>query len=134
MRKRITIEVDEVAFPWLTGFIATMEHALKCQFNVSIRDIDEAGHEVGARPDRSTVRYHAIAGREALTALGDKTIIGLIFAHLCEKGARTAKEIQVEKPFNMKTIVASIYRLREMGLVEGQKIDGIEQTSGGWGT
>ena len=133
MLRRITIEVEDNEFPWLMGFIVTMEHALGKVFSPIVKEVIN-GREVTDRPDRSMVKYMAIAGREALASLGDATIIGIIYAHLCDNGPKTAKEIQAVKPFNMKTIVASIYRLRQMELVQGQKIDGIEQTSGGWGT
>jgi len=122
MLRRVTIEVEDDAFPWLMGFVATMEHALHRQFQPVVREVVN-GQAVSDKPDQSRIRYAAIAGREALAALGDSTIIGIIFAHLVDNGPKTAKEIQQEKPFNLKTIVASIYRLKQMELVEGREIN-----------
>ena len=123
MTRRITFELDEVAFPWLMGFIATMEHALKIAIKVSIKDMDEGGTLSSPHGgDRSTVKYAALGGRDALTALGESTIIGLIFAHLLDHGPQTAKEIGQGKPFNKKTIEASLWRLRHQGLITTEEI------------
>ena len=123
MTRRITFDLDEAAFPWLMGFIATMEHALHIAIKVSMKELDEAGAMVGPNGgDRSTVKYATLGGRDALTALGESTIIGLIFAHLLDHGPQTAKEIGQGKPFNKKTIEASLWRLRHQGLITAEEI------------
>ena len=124
MIRRIAFELDEVAFPWLMGFIATMEHALKIAIKVTIKEVDEDGHISSPSGDRSTVKYAVAGGREALKALGYTTIIGILFAHLCDHGPMTAKELAASKPYNKKTIESTLWKLRHMDLIQSQGVEG----------
>lgn len=120
MKRKVTFEVDDTVYRWIIGFIAMVEHATGQALSPVIKEIRE-GQEV--IPDRSTVRYHAVGAREAVEALGERTIVGIIYSHLLDQGPKTAKEIRAEKGFNMKTIEATIYRLRQMDLVQSQEIE-----------
>ena len=119
--RKVILEVNDEMYKWVMGFVAMCEHATGESINIMVKEVGDEAAETEAR-DRSTVRYAAIGDRSALTALGEKTIIGIIFAHLLDNGPKTAKEIGRDKPFNMKTLVASLWRLRQQGLIESQVI------------
>ena len=120
MRRKVIFDVDEPTFKWLMGFTAMFQHGTGQALNMVIKEIREGGE---LQPERATVKYHAVGGQDALAALGERTIIGLIFAHLLEHGPKTNREIMLEKSFNRNTVEASIYRLRTQGLVESREID-----------
>lgn len=119
--RKVILEVNDEMYKWVMGFVAMCEHATGESINILVKEVGDTS-ETELR-DRSTVRYAAIGDRSALAALGEKTIIGIIFAHLLDNGPKTAKEIGREKPFNMKTLVASLWRLRQQGLIESQVIE-----------
>ena len=118
MKYKISVELDEVqyqGFRAILGVIGAM----------SIVQVEGDGHEVVkvkeavVKPDQSTVKYVAkVDLQEALKDLGDKTVVGLIYAYLVEAGPMTQKEIKLSRPWKPKTIESCLYMLRHKGFVE----------------
>ena len=72
----------------------------------------------------ATVQYRAIAGAEALMAIGEHTVRGIIYAHLLACGPCTEKDIRVAKKgsYTRKSVESVLHQLKTMGVVVGQPI------------
>jgi hypothetical protein len=111
---RITVELEDAEY---RGFMSFLQG-----FKI---DVVKDKPEPTGVASRDRVKYMAIANREALEGLGERTIIGIIFSHLCDKGedGTTASEIRSTKLFNAHTIQASLQKLKIMGLVASRAIE-----------
>lgn len=118
--KKITFVVPEDIYLWIMSFVAVIETRLKVEIKPEIRDIREG---TDAQPSRSRVKYVALGDATAIPDLGEKTIIGLIYAHLLANGPTTDREIRDTKYFNAHTIQASLQKLKQMGLVGVEEIE-----------
>ena len=115
MEYKISVRLNEAqyeGFRMILGIIGAMSI-------VQVEDGREVVKEVTAKVDRSEVKYVAkVDLQEALKDLGDKTVVGLIYAYLVEAGPMTQKQIKLSRPWKPKTIESCLYMLRHKGFVE----------------
>ena len=115
---KISVELDETqyqGFRAILGVIGAMSIAQVTGDGSEVVKVKE----VVVKADQSTVKYVAkVDLQEALKDLGDKTVVGLIYAYLVEAGPMTQKEIKLSRPWKPKTIESCLYMLRHKGFVE----------------
>lgn len=70
------------------------------------------------------VQYRAVAGMDALEALGATTVNGILFRHIVEHGPCTVKGIRAERPYSDKAVQSVLWRLKHMGLVVAEEVGG----------
>lgn len=68
------------------------------------------------------VQYRAIGTSEALQALGQTTVVGLIYSHILEHGPCTVADIRRDKFYGAKSVESSIHKLKHMGLVAAEPV------------
>ena len=121
---RIIIDVPtEEVKAWVLSFLALIEIRLKCAIPYSVKELRA---EAQSRVGQARVQYVALAGLEVLKDLGERTMVGLVFAHIYESGPITAKEIEQAKCMKKKTVESNIHALRHMGLVGTRDISEVK--------
>ena len=123
MKYKISVELDEVQYQGFRAILALIGSMAIVQVEGSASEQEirrvMTKQEVVVKPDQSTVKYVAkVDLQEALKDLGDKTVVGLIYAYLVEAGPMTQKEIKLSRPWKPKTIESCLYMLRHKGFVE----------------
>ena len=120
---RVLIEVADAVGQWVIAQ-AHMVQTITGQ-TVTIK-ILEAGEEVKFSRSRvdahePRLKYKATGQLDALEALGQTTIMGIVYAHLLDHGPCTIREIRRAKPsLSDKSIQSIIFKLRHSDLVVGE--------------
>jgi hypothetical protein len=112
---KVVISCSEKFKDLLIQVIATLEGGIGER-----ADVQFIGDPIGFRGP--TVQYRAVAGKDALDALGATTVNGIIFTHLLESGPCTVKQIRETRPYSDKAVQSIIHRLKHMGLVVAEPI------------
>lgn len=118
MKRRFMFETtNREVFAKALGYIAELAKV----YGEDEMDLTIAG-EVPADQSRAKVRYRAIAGNDALKALGNRTVIGTLFAHLLSEGPCTVPDLRTKFNYTDKSVQSGLQKLRTMALVESEEI------------
>lgn len=126
----LMIDTDERGKRYIMAVIAayniTFDEADGTAFSVSTLS-PIAKQDMAARKgnSRSTVKYRAVGGADALDALGKTTVHGLIFSDILAQPERetTVKGIRDRMAYTDKSVQSTIHRLKKMGLIVPVDID-----------
>jgi hypothetical protein len=116
---KIIIEVAEDAVGWFHGLVAIMQHNLGADV-VSMRVVGNID-----KGDRTAPRkqYRAVAGEDALEAIGSTTLMGLIYSDILEHNPTTVRDIRGRFPATSnKGVQSVVWKLRHSGFVEEEAI------------
>jgi hypothetical protein len=141
---RLIINAEMVHIEAFLALMAAMEGSFRAaapknesgeptvEFPVSVEFVPDEVIAIKERPtkrDQARVQYVALSPEnapEALQALGEHTIIGIVFQDVvaATKDGRviTARDIKEKRHFNSKSVERSLVQLRQGGLVVSQPI------------
>lgn len=102
----------------LEGFSSLLPDAEQ----ITIELAEEPKREPAVPKVRQTVQYRAIAGADALEAIGPHTVQGIIYSHLLKNGPCTEKDIRESKTFTKKSVESALDKLKTKGVVVGERL------------